>query len=317
MGAQRVDEGLHEHDVPQRTEPGDQKPGSRRLVMGLLRHASKVAPPTIFAGKMKWIDTHTHLYQPAFDGDRQDAMERCAEAGVDLLLLPNIDVESIPRVHDMMATWPERCRGMMGLHPCHVGEGWESELSAIEAALNAPAADSPWVAVGEVGLDLHWDTSTLDAQQEALRIQLGWAKDRGLPVVIHVRKAFQELFDVLDEAMDDRLTGVVHCFTGGLDEARHILDYPGWMLGIGGVATYKNGGLDKVLPHVPMERIILETDSPYLSPVPHRGKRNESSYVPLVGQRVAELTGLNVEDVARQTTANAVKLFGLEAHLEG
>lgn len=266
---------------------------------------------------MKWIDTHTHLYQPAFDGDRQDAMARCAESGVDLLLLPNIDVESIPRVHDMMATWSERCRGMMGLHPCHVGEGWETELAAIEAALNAPAQDSPWVAVGEVGLDLHWDTSTLEAQQAALRIQLDWAKARGLPVVIHVRKAFEELFDVLDEAMDDSLTGVVHCFTGDLDQAKHILEYPGWMLGIGGVATYKNGGLDKVLPHVPMERVILETDSPYLSPVPHRGKRNESSYVPLVGQRVADLTGLNVEEVARQTTTNAVKLFGLQSHVEG
>ena len=172
------------------------------------------------------VDTHTHLYQPAFDGDRDDAMARCAEAGVDLLLLPNIDVESIPRVQDMMVRWPNRCRGMMGLHPCHVQEGWEAELQTIEAALNAPMSGSPWVAVGEIGLDLHWDTSTLDIQREALRIQLDWAKQRRLPVVIHVRKAFDELFEVLDAEMDDRLTGVVHCFTGGLDEANHALSYP-------------------------------------------------------------------------------------------
>ena len=257
------------------------------------------------------VDTHTHLYQPAFDGDRDEAMARCAEAGVDLLLLPNIDVESIPRVKDMMTRWPERCRGMMGLHPCHVKEGWESELEAIEAALNAPMTGSPWVAVGEIGLDLYWDTSTLDIQREALRIQLSWAKQRGLPVVIHVRKAFEALFDVLDAEMDERLTGVVHCFTGGLEEARHALSYPGWMLGIGGVSTYKNGGLDKVLPHVPLDRIVLETDSPYLSPVPHRGKRNESSYTALVAHRVAEMVGEDVETVAQTTTANAVRLFNL------
>jgi len=258
------------------------------------------------------IDTHTHLYQPAFDGDRGEAMERCLEAGVDMLLLPNIDSKSIVRVHDMLHRWPNHCRGMMGLHPCHVQEGWEAELEVIEKALDEPLADSPWVAVGEIGLDLHWDTSTLDMQREALRLQLSWAKQRQLPVVIHVRKAFQELFEVLDEEMDERLTGVVHCFTGGLDEANHVLSYPGWMLGIGGVATYKNGGLDMVLPHVPMSRLILETDSPYLAPVPHRGKRNESSYVALVAGRVAELVGASVEEVARVTTENAARLFGLD-----
>jgi TatD DNase family protein len=145
-----------------------------------------------------------------------------------------------------------------------------------------------------------------------LRIQLDWAKQRRLPVVIHVRKAFDELFEVLDAEMDDRLTGVIHCFTGGLAEAQHALQYPGWMLGIGGVATYKNGGLDAVLPHVPLDRIILETDSPYLAPVPHRGKRNESSYVALVAERVAEIVGVEVHEVARSTTENAVRLFGLQ-----
>jgi TatD DNase family protein len=207
--------------------------------------------------------------------------------------------------------------GHDGLHPCHVQEGWEQELAEIQQALDAPLAHSPWVAVGEIGLDLHWDTSTLDIQREALRIQLAWAKQRRLPVVIHVRNAFDELFEVLDAEMDDRLTGVIHCFTGGLGEAQHAMQYPGWMLGIGGVSTYKNGGLDAVLPHVPLDRIILETDSPYLAPVPHRGKRNESSYVSLVAARVAEIVGADVQEVARCTTENAVRLFGLESSAQG
>ena len=259
------------------------------------------------------VDTHTHLYQPAFDQDRQEAMNRCVEQGVETLLLPNIDSKSVSRVHDMLNRWPNRCRGMMGLHPCHVKEDWEQELAVIEQALNAPLSHSPWVAIGEIGLDLHWDSSTLDIQRQALRIQLQWAKQRQLPVVIHVRKAFEELFEVLDAEMDDALIGVIHCFTGGLQEAQHALSYPGWMLGIGGVATYKNGGLDAVLPHVPLDRILLETDSPYLAPVPHRGKRNESSYITLVASRVAEIMGKDVHEVARQTTSNAMKLFGLDA----
>ena len=260
---------------------------------------------------MHLLDTHTHLYQPAFDDDREEAMQRCKEAGVDMLLLPNIDVASIPRVKQMMRHWPDRCRGMMGLHPCHVQEGWQAELVAIEQALDDPVEGSPWVAIGEVGLDLHWDASTLEAQREALKIQLGWAKQRQLPVVIHVRKAFEELFEVLDEEVSDGLAGVIHCFTGGWKEAEHALRYPGWMLGIGGVSTYKNGGLDAVLPHVPLDRLVLETDSPYLAPVPFRGKRNESSHVAIVAQRVSELMNLPLEIVARQTTENAHRLFRL------
>ncbi len=260
---------------------------------------------------MHLLDTHTHLYQPAFDDDRDEAMQRCKEAGVDMLLLPNIDVASIPRVKQMMYQWPDRCRGMMGLHPCHVQEGWQAELAAIEQALDDPVEGSPWVAIGEVGLDLHWDASTLEAQREALKIQLGWAKQRQLPVVIHVRKAFEELFEVLDDEVSDGLTGVIHCFTGGWKEAEHALRYPGWMLGIGGVSTYKNGGLDAVLPNVPLDRLVLETDSPYLAPVPFRGKRNESSHVAIVAQRVSELMNLPLETVARQTTENAQRLFRL------
>lgn len=256
------------------------------------------------------IDTHTHLYQPAFDNDRDAAMARCAEAGIDALFLPNIDCESIERVHSMMDQWPLRCFGMMGLHPCHVKpESMEQELSTIEQTLRG--SDRRYIAVGEIGFDLYWDKTTLDLQHEAFERQVGWAKELGLPIVIHVREAFDAMFDALDRVNDDRLRGVVHCFTGTLDQAKRVLSYGDFYLGIGGVATYKNGGLDLVLPQVDRNRVILETDSPYLAPVPFRGKRNESSYTAVVAQRVADLWECPLAEVANVTTANAKRLFAL------
>jgi TatD DNase family protein len=256
------------------------------------------------------IDTHTHLYQPAFDQDRDAAMQRCADVGVKTLLLPNIDSESIPRVHDMMDRWPDRCFGMMGLHPCHVKpDSWESELATIKEQIDH--SGRRYVAIGEIGFDLHWDQTTLDIQHAAFREQVKWAKALQLPIVIHVREAFDALFDALDEVNDDQLTGVVHCFTGNLDQAHRIQECGNFYLGIGGVATYKNGGLDAVLPHVQKDRVILETDSPYLSPVPHRGKRNESSYAAIVAQRLADFWEMPLADVAAITTANAERLFDL------
>lgn len=259
---------------------------------------------------MRWIDTHTHLYQPRFDDDRDAAMDRCVDAGVETLLLPNIDTESIPRVHAMMDRWPDRCFGMMGLHPCHVQpQDWEAQLATIKATLEA--GNRQYVAVGEIGLDLHWDKSTLGIQQEAFQEQVLWAKSHDLPIVIHVREAFDELFAALDVCNDASLRGVVHCFTGDLSQAERVIEYGDFHLGIGGVATYKNGGLDRVLPHVRRDRIILETDSPYLSPVPHRGKRNESAYTAIVAQRVADLWETSLDEVSMVTTANAERLFGL------
>jgi len=256
------------------------------------------------------IDTHTHLYQPAFDQDRDAAMQRCADSGVETLLLPNIDSESIPRVHDMMDRWPKRCFGMMGLHPCHVKPTtWESELETIREQIDHSGRQ--YVAIGEIGFDLHWDKTTLEIQHAAFREQVKWAKDLQLPIVIHVREAFDALFEALDEVCDDQLTGVVHCFTGDLDQARRVLHYENFYLGIGGVATYKNGGLDMVMPHVDKSRVVLETDSPYLSPVPHRGKRNESSYTAIVAQRLADFWEMPLRDVAALTTANAERLFDL------
>lgn len=262
---------------------------------------------------MHLIDTHTHLYQPAFDTDREAAMERCLSAGVHTLLLPNIDSESIPRVHGMMDQWPDRCFGMMGLHPCHVKpDSMEAELAACEDALRN--SGRRYVAVGEIGFDLHWDKTTLKEQHTAFERQVAWAKELQLPIVIHVREAFDDMFEALDRLNDEGLRGVVHCFTGTLEQANRVVEYGDFYLGIGGVATYKNGGLDAVLPHVPHDRVILETDSPYLAPVPHRGKRNESSYTAIVAQRLADLWEVPIEQAAQRTTDNAKRLFSIEVH---
>jgi len=260
---------------------------------------------------VRLIDTHTHQYQPKFDSDRTESIARCLDAGVDTLLLPNIDVESIPRVLSMMEKWPDVCHGMMGLHPCHVDGDFEDALSVIKNQLNNPPEGKSFIAVGEIGIDLYWDKTYIEQQKHAFIEQCSWAKERSLPIVIHVRDSWEELFETIDKVNDDELGGVFHCFTGGQKEAARALEYGGFLLGIGGVITYKNGGLDKVLPGVGLENLVLETDSPYLSPVPFRGKRNESSYVRHVADRVAEILNLTTEEVAQVTTENAVNLFKL------
>jgi TatD DNase family protein len=212
----------------------------------------------------------------------------------------------------MMEKWPYVCHGMMGLHPCHVEAGWEGDLEKILHHLDNPPSGSKFIAVGEIGLDLYWDKTQLEAQKEAFKIQCAWAKKRSLPIVIHVRDAWEELFSVMDEVNDDTLKGIFHCFTGGETEASRALEYGNFLLGIGGVCTYKNGGSDKVLPGVPLDSLVLETDSPYLAPVPFRGKRNESSYLVHIAQRVADIKDLSLEEVALTTTSNALKMFNLD-----
>jgi len=262
--------------------------------------------------EIKLIDTHTHLYLDQFDDDREEALARCFESGVDTLILPNIDLESVPRVLDMMKKWPQSCYGMMGLHPCYVKENWEKELESIMATLDTPPEGMEFVAVGEIGLDLYWDKQFQKEQSEAFLLQAKMAKKRGLPIVIHVRDAWEELFTLMDQVNDDSLNGVFHCFTGGLKEAERALEYGGFLLGIGGVSTYKNGGLDKVLPSIPLESLVLETDSPYLSPAPHRGKRNESSYLVHIAKKIADIKGVSFEEVARVTSEGARSMFGLK-----
>ena len=278
-------------------------------------HGSKVVAGifvSMTSSEIKLIDTHTHLYVDKFDDDREEVMARCLESGIETLLLPNIDLESVPRVLDMMRKWPETCFGMMGLHPCHVDENWEKELEAILATMDNQPEGEEFVAIGEIGLDLYWEKKFKSEQSEAFLAQTRFAKDKGLPIVIHVRDAWDELFTLMDQVNDDSLRGVFHCFTGGDKEADRALEYGGFLLGIGGVSTYKNGGLDKVLPNIPLESLVLETDSPYLSPAPFRGKRNESSYLVHIAQRVADIKGVSFEEVARVTTEGAERMFGLK-----
>ena len=252
------------------------------------------------------IDTHAHIYSNKFNTDRAEMLQKTFELGVHKIFMPNIDRESIDGMLALEKAYPNQCYAMMGLHPCSVKENFEEELAIVEEWL----AKREFVAVGEMGLDLYWDTTFFEQQKEAFRIQAGWAKQYHKPLVIHTRNSMTETIELLKELKDDNLFGIVHCFGGTLEEAQEIIDL-GFLLGIGGVATFKNGGLDKVLPHVSLDHLVLETDSPYLAPKPYRGKRNEPSYIPIIAQRIAELQDVSVEKVAEVTDYNALKVFGL------
>ena len=250
-----------------------------------------------------YIDSHTHIYSDSFKEDRAEVLEKAAEGGVTKLYMPNVDVASIDAMLEAELKF-KQCVAMMGLHPCSVGKDFERQLYIMEDWLNKRS----FAAVGEIGLDLYWDKSWFEQQKEALRIQAGWAKEKGLPVVIHTRDAMPQTLELLEQLQDGELRGVLHCFTGTLEEAQKAIEL-GFYLGIGGVATFKNGGLDKVLPHISLDKLLLETDSPYLAPVPYRGKRNSPEYIPIVARRVAELMEKELEEVAAITTANTENLF--------
>lgn len=256
-----------------------------------------------------FIDTHTHLYVKEFDEDLDATVQKAINAGVEKLLLPNIDVESIDRLHNLEKKYPNNCIGMMGLHPGSVGENWESDLEIVRTNLFS----RKYIAVGEIGMDLYWDKTFIEAQKEAFRMQVNWAKELEIPIAIHARDAFDEIFEIVDELNDDKLSGVFHCFTGSLDQANHILTYGGFKMGIGGVLTYKNAKLDEVLCDVALDHLILETDSPYLTPVPHRGKRNESSYLLHVAEKLADVHGVTLKEIEDRTTKNAIELFNLHS----
>ncbi len=256
---------------------------------------------------MKLIDTHAHLYLEEFDSDRAYMMQRAIDAGVKAFLLPNIDVSSIDLMLNMCNRWPDNCYPMMGLHPTYVKEDYRTQLNRIGEMLFS----GKYYAVGEIGIDLYWDTSFARQQEEAFVEQLGWAAQLGLPVAIHTREAFHVILDLVEKVQDGRLSGVFHCFTGGTKEARRILDL-GFYFGIGGVVTYKKSTLPEVLRHIPTDRILIETDAPYLPPVPHRGKRNESAFITEVVGKLAEVYNTNNETVAQITTQNASRLFKIE-----
>lgn len=258
---------------------------------------------------MFFIDTHAHLYASEFDEDRSEMIARAISLGVEQFLLPNIDEKSIAGMHQLAKDYPNRCFAMMGVHPSSVEADWKNQLERIKSFFDPTIH----IAIGEIGIDLYWDKSLQKEQTLAFEQQIIWAKQVGLPIVIHARDSFDEIFEVVDQHNDDQLTGVFHCFTGNLSQAQKIIDYGGFKLGIGGVATFKNGGLDKVLPHIDMNHLILETDSPYLAPVPHRGKRNESSYIPIIAERLTEFYEVSLATIAEVTTASAQELFKLKS----
>ena len=249
------------------------------------------------------IDTHAHIYLADFQQDILDVLDRATEQGVQKIYLPNIDHTSIDSMMELEGKH-ELCISMMGLHPCSVNKSFEKELYLVEEWLSK----RKFAAVGEIGTDLYWDKSYWPQQQEAFRIQLQWAKNNKIPAVIHCRESIDETIDLVAGQKDETLTGVFHCFTGNEDQAKRIIEL-GFYLGIGGVSTFKNGGLDKVLPGIGLEHIVMETDSPYLAPVPHRGKRNEPAYLKLIAKRIAEIKGCAVEEVQEVTTKNAHRLF--------
>lgn len=251
------------------------------------------------------IDTHAHIYLDAFKDEKQVIIDRAKDSGVTEIFMPNIDHTSIDDMMEMEEKFSDSCYSMMGLHPCSVNKKFEKELYLIEEWLNKRS----FAAMGEIGTDLYWDKTFWPQQQEAFKIQIQWAKKFNLPIVIHCRESINETIEIVAELKDKDLKGIFHCFTGNVDQAKRILEMDGFYLGIGGVSTFKNGGLDKVLPEVPLDRLVLETDSPYLAPVPHRGKRNEPAYLDLISARLAEIMEEDLEKVKLETTANAKKLF--------
>jgi TatD DNase family protein len=253
-----------------------------------------------------FIDTHTHLYSDSFSEDRTETINRAINAGIERLLLPNIDIHSINGMHALTDEFPNNCFAMMGLHPGNVKEDWKDQLKVMKNHLDT----RKYIAIGEIGMDLYWDKTFIEEQKEAFRIQVGWAKEYDLPIVIHARDAFDEIFEILDELNDEKLTGVFHCFTGDASQAEKVISYNGFKMGIGGVLTYKKAGLDETLKGVPLEYLILETDAPYLPPTPHRGKRNESSYLLHIAEKLTDVYGVSMTEIENVTTKNAVQLFG-------
>lgn len=251
-----------------------------------------------------WIDTHAHIYLPDFDADRPEVLRQCVELGVSKIYMPNIDHTSIDAMLEVESHFPNQCMAMIGLHPCSVKKDFEKELYRVEDWLTK----RKFTAIGEMGTDLYWDKTFWSQQQEAFRIQAEWARQYELPLVIHCRESMDETIALLDSLADKKLTGVFHCFTGTLEQARKIINL-GFYLGLGGVATFKNGGLDKIIPDLDLDKIVLETDSPYLAPAPHRGKRNTPEYIPLIATKIAELRKMAVDEVKALTSSNAQRLF--------
>lgn len=251
-------------------------------------------------------DTHTHLYSEAFDEDQEAMIGRAVELGIERFFVPAIDSTYANRMYELEKKFPDKVFLMMGLHPTHVKENFEEELAFVEKQFS----NRSFFAVGEIGIDLYWDKSFLLQQQEAFIKQIKLAKQYGLPIVIHCRESFDEIFEILEQEKGDDLYGVFHCFTGTREHAQKAIGY-NMKLGIGGVVTFKNGKIDQFLHEIDLEHIVLETDAPYLAPVPYRGKRNESSYLIEVVEKLSSIYGVSLQEIARITTANSKQVFGI------
>lgn len=261
------------------------------------------------------IDTHSHLFTDEFSGDLEDVVERALEAGVDTFVMPNINLASVPDLMRVTEMYPDRCHPAIGLHPTDLGSDFRNELGRLyDILLQDRSTDGKrlFCAIGEIGLDLYWEQDSLPDQMEAFETQLGWALESDLPVIIHFRSAMDPLCRVMDKFRDTSLRGVFHCFSGGAADAERLMAYDGFMFGIGGVLTYRKCELPSALPLIPHDRIIVETDCPYLPPVPYRGHRNEPSFITRTVERIAEIWGESSDSVADVTTANAVRLFGIQ-----
>jgi TatD DNase family protein len=255
---------------------------------------------------MKFIDTHSHLYSEQFDNDRTTAINEAIALGIDTILLPNISSKYTNNLLKLCNQFPENCFPMMGLHPCDVSEeNFDSEMQHVEIEL----AKNKYIAVGEIGLDLYWDKTKIEVQKRAFIHQIKLAKQYQIPIAIHVRDAFDEAIEIVESHNDNTLRGVFHCFTGSIVQAERVIDLKDFYLGIGGVITFKNSGLDQTIKEISLKNLILETDSPYLAPVPFRGKRNESKYLTKIAEKIAEIKNMTIKEIAEITTTNAKKLF--------
>lgn len=251
-----------------------------------------------------YIDSHAHIYNEQFKDQLDQTVEAALASGVGKIYMPNVNIDSIDAMLEAEYRYPDVCIPMMGLHPCEVKKGFEKDLYIIEDWLSKRA----FAAIGEMGLDYYWDQSFKEEQKEAFRVQVELAKKYGLPIVLHTREANRDSIDLVGSLKTDSLKGIFHCFSGTTEEAKEMIGLD-FMLGIGGVVTFKNGGLDKVLPEIPLESMVLETDCPYLAPAPHRGKRNEPAYIPLIASKLAELKRADMDKLKEITTRNALSLF--------
>lgn len=252
-------------------------------------------------------DTHTHLYSKEFDEDRNQLIEKAIASGVTRFFLPNVDSESIPGMFQVEKQFPDNCFAMMGLHPCSVNALYQQELMVVEHWLSK----RKFVAIGEIGIDLYWDKTFFQQQQDAFRKQIQLAKKYNIPFVIHSRNSFDEVMEILREFNNEDGSAIFHCFSGNVEQAQQVIETGNFKLGIGGVVTFKNSGLDKVVEAIDLKHIVLETDAPYLAPMPHRGKRNEPDYLLLIAQKIAEIKRISVEEVAAITTQNSIDVFGI------